>query len=55
MITMRECGCGRCQGPSGRRARPNTDESVKRLEEHQKDLEQEAADVAAEIQRLKER
>jgi hypothetical protein len=38
----------------GRRRYPNADEWLKALEEHQRDLEQEAADVADLIRRLKE-
>ena len=39
----------------GRRRRmPNREEWLRRLEEHQRDLEQEVADVAELIRRLKE-
>jgi len=44
---------GRC-GPGGRRHYPNREEWLRSLEEHQKDLEQEVADVADLIRRLKE-
>ena len=39
----------------GRRARcfPSREDRLKRLEEYQRDLEQEIADVASEIERLK--
>jgi hypothetical protein len=37
-----------------RRRFPNADELLRLLEEHQRDLEQEAADVAELIRRLKE-
>jgi hypothetical protein len=43
------CGPGR-----GRRRVPDREEWLRRLEEHQKDLEQEVADVADLIRRLKE-
>lgn len=44
-------GCG--PGLRGRRY-PNREEWLRALEEHQKDLEQEVADVADLIRRLKE-
>jgi hypothetical protein len=43
-------GCG----PGGFRRRGNREEWVKRLEEYQRDLEQEIADVADLIRRLKD-
>jgi hypothetical protein len=43
-------GCG----PGFRRRVPDREEWLRRLEEHQKDLEQEVADVADLIRRLKE-
>ena len=45
---------GRGCGPHGRRRFPNREEWLARLEEHQKDLEQEAVDVADLIRRLRE-
>jgi hypothetical protein len=44
---------GRC-GRGGRRGYPNREEWLRSLEEYQKDLEQEVADVADLIRRLKE-
>jgi hypothetical protein len=44
---------GRC-GPGSRRRYPNREEWLRSLEEYQKDLEQEVADVADLIRRLKE-
>jgi hypothetical protein len=44
---------GRC-GPGRRRRYPNREEWLRSLEEYQKDLEQEVADVADLIRRLKE-
>jgi len=49
----RRQGHGRC-GQFGRRRFPNSEELLKALEEHQRDLEQEVADVADLIRRLKE-
>jgi len=46
-------GRGRC-GPRGRRRMPNREEWLRRLGEYQKDLEQEVADVADLIRRLRE-
>jgi hypothetical protein len=43
-------GCG----PGFHRRMPNSEEWLHRLEEYQKDLEQEVADVADLIRRLKE-
>jgi hypothetical protein len=43
-------GCG----PGFRRRAPDREEWLRRLEEYQKDLEQEVADVADLIRRLKE-
>ena len=43
-------GCG----PGFQRRVPNREEWLKRLEEYQKDLEEEVADVADLIRRLKE-
>jgi hypothetical protein len=43
-------GCG----PRGHRRMPNREEWLRRLEEYQRDLEQEVADVADLIRRLKE-
>jgi hypothetical protein len=45
-------GGGRC-GPRGRRF-PNAETLLRRLEEYQRDLEQETADVADLIRRLSE-
>ena len=45
-------GHGRC-GPRGRRF-PDAETLLRRLEEYQRDLEQETADVADLIRRLKE-
>ena len=44
---------GRCLHGFGGRRFPRSDELLKALEEHQKDLEQETADVADLIRRLK--
>ena len=44
---------GRCQGFGHGRV-PNAEKLLERLEEHQRDLEQEVADVADLIRRLKE-
>jgi hypothetical protein len=44
---------GRC-GPHGRRRFPDAETLLRRLEEYQRDLEQETADVADLIRRLKE-
>jgi hypothetical protein len=46
-------GPGSGFGPWGYRGRPGREEWVRQLEEYQKDLEQEAADVADLIRRLK--
>jgi hypothetical protein len=46
-------GFGPGFGPWAFRGRPGREEWVQRLEEYQKDLEQEAADVADLIRRLK--
>ena len=43
----------RCHG-LGRGRVPNADQLLQKLEEHQRDLEQEVADVADLIRRLKE-
>jgi archaellum component FlaC len=43
-------GCG----PGHRRRAPSREEWLRRLEEYQKDLEEEVADVADVIRRLKE-
>lgn len=43
-------GCG----PGSHRRIPDREEWLRKLEEHQKDLEQEVADVADLIRRLKE-
>jgi len=43
----------RCHG-FGRARVPNAEQLLERLEEHQRDLEQEVADVADLIRRLKE-
>lgn len=55
------CGCGgegygpRFEGYGPRFARwPSREERIERLEGHQRDLEQLAADVADEIKRLKD-
>ena len=45
-------GRGRCGGH--RRRFPSSEELLKTLEEHQRDLEQEVADVADLIRRLRE-
>jgi hypothetical protein len=45
-------GHGRCGGRS--RRFPSSEELLKTLEEHQRDLEQEVADVADLIRRLRE-
>ena len=44
-------GCG-CHG-FGRHRYPNREEWIRALEEHQKDLEQEVADIADVLRRLK--
>jgi hypothetical protein len=44
---------GRC-GPHGRRRYPDAETLLRRLEEHQRDLEEEVADVADLIRRLRE-
>jgi hypothetical protein len=49
----RSRGRGGC-GAHGRRRFPNREEWLSRLEEYQKDLEQEVADVADLIRRLRE-
>jgi hypothetical protein len=49
----RRHGHGRC-GHFGRRRFPTSEELLKALEEHQRDLEQEVADVADLIRRLRE-
>jgi len=46
-------GHGGC-GPGARRSYPSREERLQALEEYQKDLEQEVADVAERIRRLKE-
>lgn len=46
-------GPGRC-GHFGRRRYPTSDELLRALEEHQRDLEQETADIADMIRRLRE-
>jgi hypothetical protein len=46
-------GHGGC-GPGSRRSYPSREERLQALEEYQKDLEQEVADVAERIRRLKE-
>ena len=46
----RRGGCG----PRGHRRMPNREEWLRRLEEYQRDLEQEVADVAELIRRLKQ-
>ena len=48
----RRYGHGRCG--HGRRRFPSSEELLKSLEEHQRDLEQEVADVADLIRRLRE-
>ena len=53
MHGRRRHGRGRC-GPWGRRRVPNAEEMLRRLEEYQRDLEQEVADVADLIRRLRE-
>ena len=53
MHGRRSRGRGGC-GPHGRRRFPNREEWLSRLEEYQKDLEQEVADVADLIRRLRE-
>jgi hypothetical protein len=45
--------CGRRHGRWGRRV-PNRDELLRSLEERQKDLEQEVADIADLIRRLRD-
>ena len=46
---------GGCCGPgSGRHRYPDREEWIRALEEHQKDLEQEVADIADVLRRLKE-
>jgi hypothetical protein len=45
--------CGRRHGRWGRRV-PNRDELLRTLEERQKDLEQEVADIADLIRRLRD-
>jgi hypothetical protein len=52
MHGRRSHGRGRC-GPHGRRF-PNAETLLARLEEYQRDLEQETADVADLIRRLKD-
>ena len=44
---------GRHHGRGHRCAPPTREERLRRLEEYQRDLEQEVADVASEIERLK--
>jgi hypothetical protein len=41
-------------GPRGHRRFPNADELLRRLEEYQRDLEEEVADVADLIRRLRQ-
>jgi hypothetical protein len=43
-----------CRRGRGRRRFPSSEELLKTLEEHQRDLEQEVADVADLIRRLRE-
>lgn len=50
----RRHGFGGC-GPGFGRRHPNREEWLRALEEYQKDLEQEVADVAELIERLKEK
>ena len=46
---------GGCGGPGfGRHRYPTREEWIRALEEHQKDLEQEVADIADLLRRLKE-
>jgi ADP-dependent phosphofructokinase/glucokinase len=47
-------GHGHGFGPRGRHRFPNREEWLRRLEEYQRDLEEEAADVADIIRRLKQ-
>ena len=50
-----KCGHGRAKRFGfGRRRFPNREEFVSRLEEHQRDLEQELADVTDVLKRLRE-
>jgi hypothetical protein len=49
----RHRGRGRC-GPFGHRRVPSPEELLRRLEDYQRDLEQEVADVAELIRRLKD-
>ena len=49
------CPRGRHRHGFGRGRVPNADQLLEQLEEHQRDLEQEVADVADLIRRLKER
>ena len=53
MHHRRHFGHGGC-GPRGRRRFPDREEWLRRLEEYQRDLEQEVADVADLIKRLRE-
>jgi hypothetical protein len=53
MHGRRHHGRGHC-GPHGRRRFPDAETLLGRLEEYQRDLEQETADVADLIRRLKE-
>jgi hypothetical protein len=51
---MDGCMCG-CRGwPRGSARWPTREEQIKWLEEYQRDLQQQAADVAEEIKNLKE-
>ena len=54
MHRRRSRGRGHGCGPRGHRRMPNREEWLHRLEEYQRDLEQEVADVADLIRRLKE-
>jgi hypothetical protein len=56
-MQMYGCGCGCHSFGYGPRfaSWPTRQERIERLEEYQRDLEQQAADVADEIQRLKEK
>jgi hypothetical protein len=53
MHRRRHRGRGHC-GPGFHRRFPNREELLQRLEDYQRDLEQEVADVADMIRRLKE-
>ncbi len=51
---MCRCGCGCRGGWPGAGRWPAREDRIRRLQEYQRDLEQQAAEVAEEIRRLQE-